>query len=465
MKLTPTKQQQDIITSAQKGKSITVKALAGAAKTSTCVMVAEEVVKVSLYAAYNKSIATEAARVFPTWVECRTIHSLAYGAIVKGTGYYHKLGGFLDRNEVRAVTDIRLLPDYKKSAQVEKVISTITSFCNSGSYDIDDFVKDIAGKEYIIQFWESMVDVRSKTQITHDTYLKLFQLSLPELQYELIYLDESQDFNPVILAIVLSEQNKHIQKIFIGDPFQSIYGFREAVNAFDCLPASYTSHDLTTSFRFTQDIADTGLAVLRHAGYTGELTGAGSNDSGTTALLAKTNADLFSRAVGYAKEGKKVYVVGGMEELFKKLVAAQALKRGVKAKVYDKQIVSLGDWDNLVEVAKTELELSKLITILKQTTDLDGDIAWIKKALVAKAAKADITLSTAHKSKGLGFGKVEIVDGFIPRGKWWDKMVYEEKEAYLVKEQVINLIYIAITRAEKEVTLPRDIKQYFGLGG
>jgi superfamily I DNA/RNA helicase len=79
----PTQQQQNIISAAKERKNLSIQARAGAAKTTTCVMVAEEVVKPSLYISFNKDIAEEAKEKFPSHVVCQTIHSIAYKAIIK----------------------------------------------------------------------------------------------------------------------------------------------------------------------------------------------------------------------------------------------------------------------------------------------------------------------------------------------------------------------------------------------
>uniref|UniRef100_UPI0013D42A21 UvrD-helicase domain-containing protein n=1 Tax=Klebsiella pneumoniae TaxID=573 RepID=UPI0013D42A21 len=67
-------------------------------------------------------------------------------------------------------------------------------------------------------------------KMTHDGYLKLFQLSKPDLskQFGLIMVDEWQDTNEVTMDIVL-EQDARL--ILVGDRHQSIYGFRGATNA------------------------------------------------------------------------------------------------------------------------------------------------------------------------------------------------------------------------------------------
>lgn len=50
--------------------------------------------------------------------------------------------------------------------------------------------------------WEEMTDIESSFICEHDAYLKLYQLSGPELSYDCILFDEAQDANPVVSAIV-----------------------------------------------------------------------------------------------------------------------------------------------------------------------------------------------------------------------------------------------------------------------
>ena len=79
MKFTPTKEQSHIVATASTGVDVIIQAYAGASKTSTLVLVAEELKdKRILYLAFNKSIATEAQEKMPYNVDCRTVHSVAY---------------------------------------------------------------------------------------------------------------------------------------------------------------------------------------------------------------------------------------------------------------------------------------------------------------------------------------------------------------------------------------------------
>src|SRR4051794_13890449 len=84
MNFAPTAEQAATITDFKAGKSLVVEAGAGTGKTSTLRLMAEATPeRKGVYLAYNKAIQTDAAASFPSNVECRTAHSLAYGWMMK----------------------------------------------------------------------------------------------------------------------------------------------------------------------------------------------------------------------------------------------------------------------------------------------------------------------------------------------------------------------------------------------
>src|ERR1051325_3119097 len=76
--ITPTDEQNKIVELSKIVQQMKISAYAGAAKTSTLVMVAQANPVKSLMLSFNKALADEARNRFPSWVECRTTHSLAY---------------------------------------------------------------------------------------------------------------------------------------------------------------------------------------------------------------------------------------------------------------------------------------------------------------------------------------------------------------------------------------------------
>lgn len=111
--------------------------------------------------------------------------------------------------------------------------------------------------------------------VTHDTYLKLYQLSKPNLssRYTTLLFDEAQDANPVISAIVL---NQTCRVVLVGDTHQQIYRFRGADNAMQAPQLEKSDRLwLTHSFRFGPEVAGVANRLLALKGETHQITGRG----------------------------------------------------------------------------------------------------------------------------------------------------------------------------------------------
>lgn len=471
MKLTPTPEQELIIANAEEGRNLAISALAGSAKTTTCQMIAKRLRKHSLYVSYNKAIAMEAGTKFPKmWVECKTMHSLAWQAVVKGTKYGSKLGGFIDRNDVmEVIPDLRSMSYQNRVVAIGKITDAIGDFCNSAEPSIQNFcdtkLKGATLNFRVRQVWDAMIDVNNPMGITHDVYLKLFQLSKPDLGYRIIYYDEAQDANAATLDII---KRQDAQIIIVGDTHQNIYSFNNTINAFDHLDDDYSLLELTTSFRFPQHIADNANRVLDLLGSSSKLIGKGTTtEIKTKAILVRTNLDLFSYLAGFAEQGLKSYAVGDLAELFRQLYSANNLKyNGDPSKRTDKLVKSYSTWDELVADVEYRPELAKLVGILNNFPNLHQTITNIKSMMVSDELDADTTLVTAHKSKGLEFDEVELAHGFV---HWTD--IRDFKEGEKTAKQIMNtddtgrLIYVAMTRGKVRVDLPSDIKLILDLEG
>ncbi len=76
----PTQEQADAIDNFKTGQNLKINAFAGTGKTSTLQMLGECSSKRGLYLAFNRSIADDAQKRFPSNITCQTTHSLAYRA-------------------------------------------------------------------------------------------------------------------------------------------------------------------------------------------------------------------------------------------------------------------------------------------------------------------------------------------------------------------------------------------------
>ncbi|MHW63188.1 DNA helicase, partial [Escherichia coli] len=215
------------------GEKLVVNAFAGTGKTSTLVQFAAACPESRmLYLAYNRAIRDEAERRFPFNVECKTSHQLAYSRF--GKHFRHRLVPGL------SVTDVarKLNTRYWTLARV--AMTALNQFICSADVapgmqhmPPPDEMKGMSPQDALraVQIlWHEMSNPDGNFPVTHDTYLKLYQLSSPDLsrRWDTILFDEAQDANPVTSALVLGQR---CRVVLVGDRYQQIYRFRGASDA------------------------------------------------------------------------------------------------------------------------------------------------------------------------------------------------------------------------------------------
>jgi superfamily I DNA/RNA helicase len=469
--LKPTLEQEAIVDANFKD-ILLVNAYAGTGKTSTLIQFAQARPKEKiLVLTYNRSMKEEGERKFAhlPYVTVKTIHSLAYGAI--GKNYKERFG------KLRAYDLMDFLDDIIKSIRYKSaslLLSYIREFANS-AYDIETYKKikyneverieelDLIPAHYLLsklpEIWEIILKDPS-FPFEHDFYLKLYQLSKPTLPYSIIMVDEAQDISGVMMDIVLSQKNA--KKVFIGDKYQQIYSWRGAINSLETLSTIngvktlYLSH----SFRCRHEIAKKAnpyLQLLNAAvPFKGVKKGIQSETKGPLAVIARTNARLFDYAVDEMEKNPSVkfHFVGGINSYnFQDLIDIQNLILQRRELIYDKFLKNFESFSKLAEYAyeANEIDLETKIEIVKN--HINKNISKLVTELESRNTSqqdATVILTTGHKSKGLEWSRVKILDDFANL-----RRMLEEKRKTLKKEE-INLIYVAITRAKEELEIEKD---------
>lgn len=444
------------------GNILVVNAYAGTGKTSTLVEYAN--VKRGariLYVVFNRSIMLESEQKMPRNVTVVTGHKLGYQKI--GIHYKHKLVDNISPYQLIDLGFINYMCDDEKEkyAFAYRILEVINNFVYSIEPEINKNCLStenpaIAKKFYdgdILRqarsIWDSMIDKESKMPITHDVYLKLYHMSNPKLhKYDIIMFDEAQDANPVMIDIIMKQRGK---KVFVGDRHQAIYGFRRAVDALDKISADKVLY-LSQSFRFGHNIADIATKVLtRFKGEKVSLKGIDRQDSvngklveGSTAYISRNNSTLFANAAETTRSGKrKVGFVGDVDSY--KFDILSDLNNFMRKGTCKNPMFSIfDDFDDLETVARDTIDIGMLSMI--GTVKRYGDrIHYMINDIKNNVSKTpDVIFTTAHKSKGLEFSNVVLMDDFTELG---DKCSDEE----------VNLIYVAMTRAMDNLVLNPDM--------
>ncbi|MGK5555829.1 nucleotide exchange factor GrpE [Actinomadura kijaniata] len=245
----PTVEQQAIIDAALAGQNVAVQALAGMGKSSTLGMVADAMVDKRIVYIFNKSIAQEAKQSFGRNVTARTAHSLAlqqlrsgpYAAklnrIGKGARHPQQIATLLNLTAVQYTDRHGETRSMGPGVRAQLAMAVVRKFRESADSQITDThlvdaLQSYPGTEQAVlqtaqQIWDNIADPANAHLLNdggailfdHDDYLKVWALSQPRLDVDVIFLDEAQDINDVLREIV---QSQPMQTIVVGDTYQSI---------------------------------------------------------------------------------------------------------------------------------------------------------------------------------------------------------------------------------------------------
>lgn len=475
MKLTT---EQDAIAHAH-GHRVRVTAYAGTGKTSSLEAWARAHPRVkTYYVAFNKSVQVEAAGRFPRNVTAKTGHAPAYAAI--GRQYREKLVSGVKPWELVQAGLFPGVPHTAQAAWADVVIRTLQQFWAStdtqilpthipltasdwqGPFAWADPLHAVRDAERV---WSRMQDpLDAAVGMMHDGYLKLYALSEPRWPYDAILFDEAQDANPVMLQMVLRQTQA--QQIFVGDPYQAIYGWRGAIDAMTAITADQDLR-LTASFRFGPAIAAVATRLLRWHDRSvipvqGLASGRGQVYRGMGAapvtVIGRSNAGLFSQAVALWQASPTIQFdwVGGIDGY--RLDLLEDTARLWQQDVVRSPFLRLfPDFDALVEYAETVDDVEwqgRTRLVDRWGKGLPGWIARIRTASQAPG-RATVRFSTIHKAKGLEWDHVVLLDDLPTLGDRPHDLSPEDQ----------HLWYVAATRAHQRLGLPEAAADHLIGGG
>jgi F-box protein 18 (helicase) len=455
----------DYAKQAEDGELLLIDSVAGSGKTTLLRAIADEVnISNGLYLAYNKAIATSSKKKFPSNIDCRTTHSLAYKATVTPMGL--KVGFF----NARQVTE--------KLSSTEKylLVEDIKEFCLSSHLtykeyaDVNGRVNTALANKYLDLMSQGTIDC------THDFYLKLFHIVLANgsvncPKYDIVMLDEAGDLNEVTLEIFRLLPSK--LKIAVGDPHQNIYTFNHTINCFERLDNEGTTFKLSKSFRVPVHIAEPiEKFCVSYLDSTMEFKGIESTKTKVEnrGYIARTNGGLVNKMIELNNDRVPYGLVRKAQEIFKVPLMVAGMK--YQGKIYDpayKHIQDdIDDWyENVNGAQKTHKTLTSYLK-KKNSEDLSlgqainlvgkhgkgGIFDAYAEAKNHEGQKQDFMLLTAHSAKGLEFDEVILapdmnasIEELVEELK--DTAVRGEPSRVLnsQEKESLNLYYVAVSRA------------------
>jgi superfamily I DNA/RNA helicase len=466
----PTPEQSLILTDVTgTSRNLIVHALAGAAKTSTLVRIANALPSTAMLClAFNKRIATEMQERLPSTCVALTLNSLGHRAWGKFLGKkFLKLDERKTFRIVREVIDTYIDPEDKKflygsMSDIMKAVDggKTCGWIPDGHYPhakplmdngeffawLDEEPEDIIKEVLIDATLRSLKEAYDGSIDFGDQLLCPTVFPATFVQYPITLVDEAQDLsalNHVMLGKVVGKK----RIIAVGDECQSIYGFRGAhedsmsllAKTFDMKPFV-----LSISFRCPVKVVEEARWRAPHMQYPewakpGEVLHLKEWDKSTVpdfgVILCRNNAPLFNAAIKLLKNGRYPELVGN--DLGKSLL--KTLKSFGDSEIpREKALDALTIWKT-AKLAKARNpdrvrdQAACLEIFLRQGKTLGEAILYAQTIL---NAAGPIKLMTGHKSKGLEFDHVYILDQDLIRDDPQDK----------------NLRYVMQTRAKETLT-------------
>jgi superfamily I DNA/RNA helicase len=259
--------------------------------------------------------------------------------------------------------------------------------------------------------------------------------------YPTVLIDEAQDLSP-INHIILGKLCKRSRLIAVGDPCQAIYGFRGAAgDSMDLIQRQFSCRVvyLTTTFRCARSIvaaANWRAPDMRAADWAGEGTvetitpWSFANILDGDAIVCRNNAPLFSLALRMIGAGRLPELSG--RDFTKGLITA--LRKLGEPKTLQPEVLDAIDRWQAKELERSRRKSQVydkaecLRVFARQATTLEEACSKAEEVLHREGR---IALMTGHKSKGLEFDRVFILN----------------KSLIKMRDQDPNVLYVMQTRA------------------
>lgn len=455
--ITPTAEQEHILSLLENTTAnLLINALAGTGKTSTLELIQNAATPPVLCLAFNRRIADEMAKRFRTTTSVRTLNGL--GHRIWSAACAGKLS--LDPKKCQDLLReaIRSLPKPQQGEAYDQFWEVVSAIALAKSLGYVPDGKFPNAKRLITQseFFGRLDEEPSELacDLLEEVLLASIkaayagsidyndQVYMPALfggtypRFPLVLVDEAQDLSPVNHEMLHHLRSSRV--IAVGDPWQSIYGFRGAVQSgMQRLKERFhmTEADLSVSFRCPETIVRAAhfrvpnMKWIKGGGRASRLR----NPSASTfadgcAIICRNNAPLFSLALRLLSSGRSVHVSGS--EIGPRVIGILR-KLGPESLTQERVYEEIEGWrsEKLARQSTTANDIADCMQVFAGFGESLGQAISYAEHLFAQ--KGSIQLLTGHKAKGLEWPTVYHLDSFLLGDT----------------EQEENLRYVILTRA------------------
>ena len=231
-----------------KNQLLAIKAVAGSGKTTTLIDLANNHPdKKILYLAFNRALIDEIRKKAPSNLKPRTFDSLMREVFILKKGFVPEMIDLKPHSMGKMVDWFNTPKAYYKTKMC--YAKRFAKFCQQTEFDnIDNFSRYYykEPKRLLRGMWDcdkvyTFDGIRKMAQVNH------WCRSLIDEKYDMVFIDEAQDFDMIMLSILLEDVT--LPLVFVGDPLQAIYEWRGCINAFDELPDTTLCVEFYSTFR------------------------------------------------------------------------------------------------------------------------------------------------------------------------------------------------------------------------
>jgi superfamily I DNA/RNA helicase len=444
--LKPTDEQLHILDLVRTSSApLMINALAGTGKTSTLRMIDNQIAGKEgiLYLVFNKRNQEEASETdsdgnakFNSTTTIRTLNSQGHRMFAAQISKKLVLDGNKTTNLLRSAIGELHGPDKTEAWESYSAIKDAVSRAKALGYipdskfptgrrlidgagffsSTDEILSDLA-RELVDRVLCESIQTAFRGNIDYNDQLympTLFGTSFPK--FPIVLNDETQDNNPVQHEM-LSRLTTHSRLIAVGDPWQSIYAFRGAVqDGMAQMKAKFemVEADLSVSFRCPEAIVKAARWRVPHlkwskpGGRAGKIlnpTLRGFPDN--AAIICRNNAPLFSLGLRLLAAKHNVSIAGS--DIGPKIVGIMR-KLGDESDSKVKVLEKIEAWraDKLEKQSTTADDTADCMRVFASFGETLGQALGYAEHLFKQ--QGGIQLLTGHKSKGLEWHTVYHMD-------------------------------------------------------